>query len=162
MLEAAKKLSQRLTAAGVRHVFDGGIAVVVYGWPRFTKNIVVMVGDEAFDRLAGSVQELRADLPTTVDGVGVDYLPTAVAGDFAEAELSLAFVTGGLPIARAEIVICTKLLRHLHRDRTDLVEVLKAGLIDRAAIRAYLEEHTPMLVRRWLALVDEAEAEGDR
>jgi hypothetical protein len=75
---------------------------------------------------------------------------------------ALAARTEGVPVAPAEVVVCTKLLRPAMRDQADIVEMVKAGLFDRVVVGRYLGEHTPMLVGRWEALVAQAEAERQR
>jgi len=50
-------------------------------------------------------------------------------------------------------------IRLAMRDQADIVEIVKAQMIDRDAVRAFLVEYTEMLVGRWDALVTQAEAE---
>ncbi len=156
-----RDLTRTLDACGVRHAVVGGIAVVVYGWPRFTKDIDVLVGPEAYERLGGGEERLRDELPRSLGGVEIDYLPVSVGGVFLEVAFTRPVMSDGVPIAPAEVVVCTKLLRHAMRDRADIVEILKAGLIDRASVRGFLSEHTPMLLRRWDALATQADEENE-
>ncbi len=41
--------SLQLTCAGVRHVLIGALAVGAWGYPRASKDVDFLVGDEAFD-----------------------------------------------------------------------------------------------------------------
>jgi hypothetical protein len=162
VLDALQVISQRLREAGVRHAVVGALAVGVYGWPRATRDIDLLVGAEAWDRLPGGELRPRVPLPEEVDGIGVDYLPLDVGGDFLNVALDHPLVSEGIPVAPPEVVVCTKLLRMAMRDQADIVEMLKASLVDRAVIRAFLAEHTPMLLSRWDALVEQAEIELGR
>lgn len=158
-VNAARKASENLRREGVRHAVLGGIAVGVHGWPRLTLDVDLLVEDSAWFHRADGSAEPRVPMPESIDGVGIDYLAVAVMGDFLEAAFERPYVSEGVPIAPPEVVVCTKLMRHAMRDRADVVELMKAEVIDLAAVRAFLVEHTPMLVPRWDALVPEAERE---
>jgi hypothetical protein len=162
VLVALREISRRLTEATVRHAVIGGLAVGVYGWPRATRDVDLLLGDEAWDRARTGELRPRVPLPEQIDGVAIDYLPLDVAGQFLESAVDRPLMSDGIPIAPPEVVVCTKLLRMAMRDQADIVEIVKAGLIDRDPIRRYLEEHTPMLLGRWDALVVQADAELGR
>jgi hypothetical protein len=68
-------------------------------------------------------------------------------------------VSEDVPIAPMEVVIITKLLRLAMRDQADVVELVKAGVVDLDAVRAYLETNAPMLTSRFDALVEQARRE---
>lgn len=159
VIDAVREVTRSLQASGVRHAVLGAIAIGVYGWPRATKDVDVLLGDEAWHKDIGGGLTPLVDLPEKVLGIGIDYLPLDVAGPFLEAGVAAPFWTEGVPIAPPEVVVCTKLIRLAMRDGADIVEILKVGLIDRAAILAYLTEHTPMLVRRWNELCEQADRE---
>jgi hypothetical protein len=152
-------ISGQLKEAEIRHAVIGALAIGVYGWPRATRDIDLLVGDDAWHRLSTGERRPLVSLPEQVGGVGVDYVPVDVAGDFLNSALDHPFVTDGIPIAPPEVVVCTKLLRLAMRDQADIVELLKAGHVDRAALRRYLDEHTPMLTGCWDALVVQADLE---
>src|SRR5262249_41147535 len=137
----------------------GALAIGVYGWPRATKDVDVLLGDEAWDKQRSGALIPRVELPPVLCGVGIDYLPIDVGGPFLEIAVSSPFLTEGLPIAPPEVVVCTKLFRHASRDRTDIIEMIKARLVELPPIRAYLTEHTPVFLRRWDELVADAEEE---
>jgi hypothetical protein len=162
VLQALREISRRLTEAGVRHLVVGALAVGVYGWPRATKDIDLLLGDEAWSKLPGGELRPRVSLPEAIDGVGIDYLPLDIGGEFLNTALDHPVMSEGVPIAPPEVVVCTKLLRLAMRDQADIVEMLKAALFDRSDVRRYLEAHTPMLLRRWDALVVQADAELSR
>ena len=162
VLKALFEVCRLLTEYGIRHAVIGGIAVSVYGWPRATRDVDLLIGDEAWEREASGALTPRFELPERINGVPIDYLPIDVAGGFLTQAFLRPIWTVGVPIAPAEIVVCTKLIRLAMRDQADIVEMVKADIIDRAAVRAFLAEHTPMLVGRWDALVTQAEAEIER
>jgi hypothetical protein len=159
VLAALHAVSRMLTEKGIRHAVIGGIAVGVYGWPRATRDVDLLIGNEAWERQTSGKLVPRLTLPETINDIPIDYLPIDVAGRFLEQAFERPLWTDGLPIAPVDIVVCTKLIRLAMRDQADIVEIVKAQLIDRAEVRAFLVEHTPMLVGRWEALVTQAEAE---
>jgi hypothetical protein len=55
VIEAMKVASAALQKAKVRHVLVGGLAVGAHGFPRATKDVDFLVGDEAFERHAGGL-----------------------------------------------------------------------------------------------------------
>lgn len=159
IVDVLHKASAMLGAQGIRHGTLGALAIGVYGWPRATGDVDLLVGPEAWRRLGTGGLEPLIDFPEEIDGVHVDYLHPDVAGDFLIESLDRPLVTEGVPISPIEVVVCTKLLRMRMRDEADIVEVLKAGLVDANEIRAYLDEHTPMLVPRYVRLVERAAEE---
>jgi hypothetical protein len=148
VIAALREASRRLTAQGVRHLVIGALAVGAHGWPRATRDVDLLVAPEAWDTLVDSI-----------GGVDIDYLPVDVAGDFLLASFAAPFVSEDVPIAPMEVVIITKLLRLAMRDQADVVELVKAGVVDLDAVRAYLETNAPMLTSRFDALVEQARRE---
>ena len=53
VLDAMRVASDALTALGIRHVVVGGLAVGANGYPRATKDVDFLVGDEAFEQHPG-------------------------------------------------------------------------------------------------------------
>src|SRR5262249_34044879 len=102
---------------------------------------------------------LRRDIAHEIGGVRVDYIQRDAIGEFVDPALDAPVISEEVPLAPVELVFCSKLLRNRLRDQADMVEVLKAGLVDPRAIEAYLAEHTPMLVPRFAALVPVAAEE---
>jgi hypothetical protein len=159
VLQAMRDVSCLLTERGVRHAVIGGIAVGAYGWPRATRDVDLLIGDEAWERQPSGEMRVRVALPEFVNDVPIDYLPIDVAGEFLAQAFERPRWLQGVPFAPVEILVCTKLIRLAMRDQADIVEIVKAQMIDRDAVRAFLVEHTGMLVGRWDALVTQAEAE---
>jgi hypothetical protein len=138
VLDAMRAASQALTRAGVRHVVVGGLAVGANGYPRATGDVDFLVGEEAFERHEGGLVTLRAGVPFQVNGVAVDFLTPTEAEGFLVQELhaeSGAFI--GAPA-----LVYLKLKSPRHKDRTDVIELIKGG-IDVEACRHYLDQHAP-------------------
>ncbi|HEY2365890.1 MAG TPA: hypothetical protein VGH87_05860 [Polyangiaceae bacterium] len=159
MIAALREASRQLAARGVRHLAIGALAVGVHGWPRATSDVDLLVAPEAWTTTPDGAQTPRVPLPETVGGVDVDYLPIDVAGDFLLPSFDAPLVTEHVPIAPLEVVILTKLIRLAMRDQADVVELVKAGVVDVAAVRAYLDTNAPMLTSRFDALALQAKRE---
>lgn len=155
VLEALRLASQALTAANVRHVIVGGLAVGANGHPRATRVVDFLVGDEAFEH-HGKLVTLRAGLPFQVDGVAIDFLSPEADEPFLEAALAAA---PGSVIDAAPLVYL-KLKAFRMQDRADVVALIKASL-DVEVCRSYLHAHAPAFLTRFDDLVATAEAERD-
>ncbi|HTM43814.1 MAG TPA: hypothetical protein VL137_02605 [Polyangiaceae bacterium] len=159
VMGALRATSNNLHAAGVRHAALGAIAVGVHGWPRATSNVELLLGPEAWTEAPDGSLTPNIPMPETVNGVGVDYLHVGIAGDFLIDAFASAHISEGVPIARVEVVILTKLIRLVTRDHADIVELLKAGLFDPSMVETYLETHAPMLTPRFRVLAEQAKKE---
>ena len=155
VLDALTLASEALSAAKVRHVVIGGLAVGANGHPRATKDVDFLVGDEAFEH-HGKLVMLRAGLPFQVDGVAVDFLSPGTDEPFLEAALSEppGSIIGAAPL------IYMKLKASRMQDRADVVALVKASL-DVDTCRAYLRANAPALAARFEDLVAIAAAEED-
>lgn len=156
---ALRLASANLAAAGIRHAVIGAVAVGIHGWARATADVDFLVGLEALERGPDGALGPRPALVPEIGGVKIDYVPTDEGGAFLEDAFENCFVTEHVPIAPVEVVILTKLIRLVVRDRADIVELLKAGLFDAAAVRAYIDTHAPMLTPRYDRCVEAAEHE---
>jgi hypothetical protein len=74
VLDAWKAAFAALARAGVRHVVIGGLAVGAHGYPRATRAVDFLVGDDAFVHHPGGLVTMNPALPIEVDGVPIDYL----------------------------------------------------------------------------------------
>lgn len=63
-----------------------------------------------------------------------------------------------IPVVPCEVLIYMKLAANRRRDQLDVVELLRAGIDNRAA-RSYLEQHAADLLRRFDELHEEALAD---
>ncbi len=50
VIRALREASAQLSAAGVRHVAIGALAVGVHGWPRATSDVDLLLAPEAWNR----------------------------------------------------------------------------------------------------------------
>jgi hypothetical protein len=162
VVEALRQVSKRLTAQGVRHAVLGALGIGIYGWPRATNDVDLLLGPEAWHTTAGGTQTELVELPKNIGSVGIDYLCMDIAGDFLLESFDRAYITEGVPIAPVEVVIATKLIRLAMRDAADIVELVKAGLTDLELVAAYLDRHAPMLTGRLRALAEQALKEKSR
>lgn len=154
VLDAWRAASDALARAGVRHVVIGGLAVGANGYPRATRDVDFLVGDEAFSRHPGGLVTMNPALPIEVNGVAVDYLsPRPDEGHLAAA---LAASPGSF-IDPARLVYM-KLRASRLQDRADVGGLVKMGL-DVDGCRAYLATNAPSLVAPFDALVREASSE---
>lgn len=154
VLEAMEVASSALKAAGVRHVVVGALAVGANGFPRATKDVDFLVGDEAFVHHAGGIVTFKGELPIQVKGVAVDFIGAKPEESFLAAALEAppGSIVEGPPL------IYMKLRSPRLKDKADVVELIKAG-IDVDACRAYLAANAPALVSELEAAVARARSE---
>jgi hypothetical protein len=152
VLAAMRQASDAMKAIGVRHIVVGGLAVGANGYPRATGDVDFLVGDEAFEHHAGGVVTLRA--PIQVNGIAVDYLSIGTE----EKHLGDAIAAEPGSFAPAPVLVYLKLKSPRSKDRTDVIELVKAGIdIDRC--RAYLAANAPRFVAAFDDAVRAARAE---
>jgi hypothetical protein len=140
VLDAWKAASAALARVGVRHVV-GGLADGAHGYPRATRAVDFLVGDDAFVHHPGGLVTMNPALPIEVDGVPIDYL-TPKTG---EEHLAEALGTAVGAFLDAPRLVYTKLKASRLRDRGDVAGLVNAGL-DVEACRAYLIAHAADLV----------------
>lgn len=154
VLDAWRVAAEALRRAGIRHVVIGGLAVGANGYPRATKDVDFLVGDDAFKHHEGGLVTMNPALPIEVNGVAIDYLsPRADEGHLAEV-LAGPFNS----IIDPPRLVYLKLKASRLRDRTDVVELIKRGL-DVDACRSYLTAHASALVPAFEDAVAHAIAE---
>lgn len=156
VLDAMRRASAALTRAGVRHVVAGGLAVGAHGRPRATRGVAFLVGDEAFERHEGGLVTLRAGVPFQVDEIPIDFLSVYAGED----HLNAALDAPAGSMLEAPPLVYLKLTSWRLKDRSDVVELVKAG-IDVASCRTYLDAQAPHLVARLDEAVRTAADEGD-
>src|ERR1700738_2528562 len=74
VLNAMRISHEELTRAGVPHLLAGGLAVGAYGYPRATKDVDFLVGEEAFMHHGAGIVTMKPGVPIQVAGVAVDHL----------------------------------------------------------------------------------------
>lgn len=137
ILDAARAASKALTAAGIRHVLIGGLAVGAWGYIRATKDADFLVGPEAFEQHAGGIVTFKPGVPIEIGGVPVDLLMVDRVGEL-DMDQEDPLKSRGIPIVDIELLVYLKLVAFRRRDKEDVVALLKAGHNDRE-IRTFLE-----------------------
>ncbi len=151
VLDARRVASEALTKIGVRHTLVGGLAVGAHGYPRATKDVDFLVGDEAFEHHEGGLVTMKPGVPIQVAGVAIDFLSIGADEEYLTAALREEIVD-------APGLVYLKLKSPRSKDRTDVVELVKAGL-DVARVRAWLASHRPELVPKLDEIVAAARTE---
>jgi hypothetical protein len=152
VLEAMRRASDAMKSIGVRHIVVGGLAVGANGYPRATGDVDFLVGDEAFEHHPGGVVTLR--VPIQVNGVAIDYLSVGTE----ENHLGDAISAEPGSFASAPVLVYLKLKSPRAKDRTDVIELIKAG-IDLDLCRVYLAANAPRFVAPFDDAVRAARAE---
>lgn len=159
VLEAMRVAHAELSRLGVRHLLVGGLAVGAYGYPRATKDVDFLVGDEAFVQHEGGIVTLKPGVPIQVSGVLVDHL--SAQQDEEHLRALLAQPRPGEPaVAPVEVLVYLKLKSPRVKDRADTVELVKAG-IDVSRCREYLRENATELLRRFEEAIQSAAREEE-
>ena len=153
--DAAREAAQELSRLGIRHVLCGGLAVGAYGYPRATKDVAFLVGEEAFEH-HGTIVTLKA--PFEVRGVAVDSVPVPAEAPFLARELDAFDAKKGLAVVSIGALVFMKLLAGRKRDIADVTELAKAGA-DMKAVEEYLALHASDRLDDFRDIVREAEAE---
>jgi len=159
ILEALRVASKRLSGLGIRHALVGGLAVGAHGFPRATKDINFLVGDEAFEHHEGGIITMKAGVPIQIGGVLVDLL-SAQPEDGALRDIPVTSAGEEVPVAPVEALVHLKLKSPRMKDASDVIELLKAG-IDQARCRAWLQANASALLPRFEELVERAEKENE-
>jgi len=153
--EATLGASEALRKAGVRHALVGGLAVGAWGYPRWSKDVDFLVGDEAFIAHPGGFVTFAEGVPISFGGVAVDSLSISADETFLTEALENPIIVGGIPVIAVEALIYLKLKSPRDKDRTDVIELIKAG-IDSKAVFAWLTQHSPSMAQRFAKALDKA------
>ncbi len=149
-IAAMRAVSAGLRALGVRHLLLGGMAVGVYGYPRNTKDVDILIGPEGCVRGdAGELYPSPAVLALAdAQAIPVDMLvlrdPAPLLDpvflDEMDDALEYPLLLEGIPIAPLEIVVATKLLRQKARDVADIVELAQRPTFDVEVVRRFVNK----------------------
>jgi hypothetical protein len=137
----------------------GGLAVGAYGYPRATKDVNFLVGDEAFEHHAGGIVKMKPGIPIQINGVLIDLL-SVQSDEGALCTVPVVRVGAEVPVAPIEALVHLKLKSPRLKDAADVIELLKAG-IDRARCRAWLATNAPTLTPKFEELIERAQQESD-
>lgn len=153
--EAVKGASEALSKAGIRHALVGGLAVGAWGYPRWSRDVDFLMGDEAFIVHPGGFITFAPGVPISFAGVAIDSLSIGPDEGFLAEALENALVVDGVPIAPIEALVYMKLKSPREKDHADVVELVKAS-IDKKAVSAWLNRNAPEIGRRFVAAVERA------
>lgn len=159
VLDAMRRASDELARLGVRHALVGGLAVGAHGYPRATRDVDFLVGDEAFEHHAGGIVTMKPGIPIQIGGVLIDLL-SVQPDEGALGTIPVARTGAEVPVAPIEALVHLKLKSPRLKDAADVIELLKAG-IDRARCRAWLAKNAPALEAKLEELVERAERESE-
>jgi hypothetical protein len=155
VLAAMRSASSQLARTGVRHALVGALAVGAWGYPRASKDVDFLVGDEAFEQHEGGIVTMAPGVPIGAGGISIDHLGVMANERHLEEALSRPVIDGGLPIAPLDALIYLKLKSPRRRDEADVVELLRVN--DPNPVRRYLEKHAPEMLAKFDALASEAQ-----
>ena len=153
ILQAMRRASEQLTSMKVRHALVGALAIGAHGYPRATRDVDFLVGEEAFQHFSGGLIAIASGIPIAVGDIPVDPISIAPGEDHLEAAIDSPAVSHGIPVAPLEAILYMKLKSRRQKDAVDVLELLKTG-IDAAPARKYLQQHAPELVSKFDAIVE--------
>lgn len=141
---AAIEVAADLAARGVHAAVCGGLAVAVYGYPRFTADVDLIVLEK--ERVAGAPLGIPG-VTFRHNGVPVDVLFIEKHETFLrEAILTAEKTPEGLPVLPFPALVYLKLKAGRMKDYADVVELLKVrGEAGAREIIHYLNRHAPHL-----------------
>lgn len=158
---AAREISAQLRKRGIAHALVGGLAVCAHGYRRTTDDVDFLVSAEAEVELGGDALggATRGKTIRTTRGVTVDFLFPASGEEYLEKDILGS--EGSPPVISREALVCMKMVAGRMKDSADVVELLKRGRLDSAAVTRYLERHRPDLTEDFVGLVALAKVEKD-
>jgi len=147
--EAAKTVSEFLDSKGISHAVIGGMAVSAYSPPRMTQDVDFMVPRDCLSQLRelGDVSPLAG----SVDGVTVQMGDVPVDFLFLDEDMPDDMLEGGpkingIPVLRPEALFIMKMNAPRAKDHADVIEMIKAEVVDLKAVRKYMKKHVPDMV----------------
>lgn len=158
VLDAMRAAHDALEKAGIRHLLVGALAVGAYGYPRASKDVDFLLGDEAFNRHEAGLITLKPGVPVEFKGVTIDTISVFPGCQHLAEALNHPITSDGIPVVTPEALIYMKLVSPRRKDAVDIVEMLKSGL-DQKRIVKYLEWHAPDLLEKFHGLSREADSD---
>ena len=152
ILSVMREASAQLRDLGIRHAVAGGLAVGAWGYPRATKDVDFLVGDEAYRVYPSGLVTMSPGVPIQIRSVPIDSIPMSPGEGFLESDVSAPVVSDGIPIVSIEGLAFLKLKSPRSRDSLDLIELLRQG-VDPKPIREYVEMNAPDLLGKFEAVV---------
>jgi hypothetical protein len=138
-VRGAQVASEAFRQAGVRHVLVGGLAVGLGGYPRYTRDVDFLVGDEAFV-FHGPLVTPRPGLPLRYGQIAIDWVSLEPGERSAFEPYLQEAIYGEVPVMPIVPLVAMKLIAGRQKDHADVVELIKAGA-DLEEIRSFVAEH---------------------
>jgi len=154
VLAAMRAASSQLARTGVRHALAGALAVGAWGYPRASKDVDFLVGDEAFEQHESGIVTMAPGVPIGVEGVPIDHFGVLPNEMHLDEALAHPIVDTGVPIVPLETLIYLKLKSPRRRDEADVVELLRVN--DPKPVRLYLEKNAPEILAKFDSVASEA------
>ena len=144
-------VSQKLTDLGIPHALVGGLAVGLYGHPRATKDVDLLVQDSAFE-VTEPFLVFRDELKAVIQVGVVDLLAVPktrpVLGKLLQTPTG-----GGVPVIPLAALVLMKLDASRPQDLADIHRLLDVGG-DVESIGGFLAEHAADVSDLFAALLD--------
>ena len=156
-IEGLKAVSEIFRKNGIEHVVVGGLAVGANGYLRNTNNLDFLVGDNAFVH-RDKIIYVRNDLPIRYFGSEVHWVSMRDSEKSIFGRFLLLPARGQVPIMPIEPLIGMKLLSGRHKDRTDIIELVKVRS-DLSSIVEFTKTNIPALLPMLDELITCAEEE---
>ena len=158
ILRAMHAASKQLMSVHVRHALVGGLAIGAHGYPRATKDVDFLVGDEAFEHHAAGIVTIAAGVPVAVGDVAIDQLSIHNDEGHLTDALNHVQFSGDIPVLPIGALVYLKLRSPRGKDAVDVVELIRRG-ISTDEVGRYLEANAPELFLSFERLVAVAKEE---
>lgn len=129
-----------------------------YAYPRHSKGVDYLVGDEAYVHPGDGVVSIAPGVPISVGDVAIDELSIRPEEPFLVEALEAAVESEGIRVLPVEALVYLKLKSPRRKDAVDVVELVKAGA-DERLLREYIRRHAPALMEKLDKLIQEAAEE---
>ena len=145
ILRRAADISRLLGELGVPHALIGGLAVGIHGYPRSTRDVDFMVGEEAFESTS-PLLVYRDELKDLVSVGETDIMSVPTQFPTLNSELRLE---DDVPVISLRGLVLMKLDAFRPRDQEDVRVLLDQSPGQIRGIRDYLQQHAPELINRF-------------
>ena len=143
-IDGLRMVSEIFRKAGVNHAVVGGLAVGANGYLRNTDNLDFLVDDSAFV-YRDKIVYVRNDLPIKCLGTKVNWISMAPSEKPIFGRYLLLPARDQVPIMPIEPLIGMKLIAGRHKDKTDIIELVKLRS-DLTSITEFTATNLPRLL----------------
>ena len=143
-IDGLRMVSEIFRKMGVRHVVVGGLAVGANGYLRNTNNLDFLVDNNAFI-FADKIVYVRRDLPIKYFCTRVNWVSMSPSEEPVFSKYLLLPARDQVPIMPIEPLIAMKLIAARHKDRTDIIELVKVRS-DLTSITEFVSVNIPHLL----------------